>query len=80
MIRLNFSRKVVFKVLFFLACLSFVLWQCYLLMDKFLQKPRSTSVGFDQAKNWPMPKCVLCPEIKGKILEGCGFDPTGYNK
>ena len=75
MIDLNFRK--VFKVIFFLSCLSFVLWQCYLLMGKFLERPRSTSVGFDRAKNWPMPKFVMCPPIKSDVLEQCdlmGFD------
>ena len=75
MLNLNFSRKVVFRVLFFLACLSFVLWQCYLRVDKFLERPRSTSVGFDHAKNWPMPKFVICPTIKNDVLKQCGFQP-----
>ena len=70
MIDLNFRK--VFRVLFFLACLSFVLWQCYLLLGKFLERPRSTSVGFDNAKNWPMPKFVICPTVKDDVLEQCG--------
>eukprot|EP00093_Oithona_nana_P014809 14809.XXX_721951_722219_1 [CDS] Oithona nana genome sequencing. len=45
-------------------------------MDKFLQRPRSTSVGFDHAKNWPMPKFVICPAIKDDILIQCGFQQT----
>ena len=72
MVELNF-RKVL-RSLFFLACLSFVLWQCILLMGKFLERPRSTSVRFDQAKNWPLPKFVICPTIKDDPLETCGFD------
>ena len=70
MIDLNFRK--VFNALFFLACLSFVLWQRYLLLGKFLERPRSTSVGFDHAKNWPMPKFVICPTIKDDVLEQCG--------
>ena len=76
MVDLNF-RKVL-RSLFFLACLSFVLWQCYLLMGKFLERPRSTSVGFDQAKNWPMPKFVMCPAIKSfELMSRCDFE-TGF--
>ena len=77
MLNLNFSRKVVFRVLFFLACMSFALWQCYLRVDKFLERPRSTSVGFDHAKNWPMPKFVICPAIKDDVLNQCWLDPDG---
>ena len=68
----NFIRKI-FRTLFFLACLSFVLWQCYLALDKFLQEPRSTSVRIDYAKNWPMPKVILCPTMKEEVLEECGI-------
>ena len=80
MVNLNFRK--VFRSLFFLACLSFVLWQCYLSMNKFLEKPRSTSVGFDLAKNWPLPKFVMCPAIDSaesnyNLLEECGFE-KGY--
>ena len=81
MLNLNFSRKVVFRVLFFLACMSFVLWQCYLRVDKFLERPRSTSVGFDHAKNWPMPKFVICPAIKFDVLEyQCVVEPTSVGQ
>ena len=73
MMDLNYRK--VFRVLFFLACLSFVLWQCYLLMDKFLERPRSTSVGFDHAKNWPMPRFVICPAIKDDVLRNCDSQP-----
>ena len=73
MVDLNFRK--VFRSLFFLACLSFVLWQCYLLLGKFLEKPRSTSVSFDQAKNWPLPKLVICPQINPykDVIRKCGF-------
>ena len=71
MIDLNFRK--VFKVLFFLACLSFVLWQCYLLFAKFLQKPKSTYVEIDDTKNWPIPKFFFCPEFELGPLQQCGL-------
>ena len=67
------SFQKVFKRLIFLACLFFVLWQCYFSLKKFLQKPRSTSVQVDYSKKWPMPNFILCPVLKEDVLEDCNI-------
>ena len=63
------------KGLIFFACLSFVLWQCYLSFTRFLEEPISTSVGSDSAKNWPMPKITICPatNLKFDYMETCNI-------
>ena len=66
----------VFRVLFFLACLTLTLRQCYLSMATFLREPTSTSVLIDFEKNWPMPRITLCPTINDEFLEDtCEIDP-----
>lgn len=72
--KLSASIKVL-KVLIFLACLSFVLWQCYLSFTRFLEEPISTSVGSDSAKNWPIPKITICPatNLKFDYMETCNI-------
>ena len=68
--------QTVFRALFFLACLSFAMRQCYLSMEAFLQNPTSTSVVIDFAKKWPMPRITLCPTSNDEYLEDtCDLDP-----
>ena len=50
----------IYRALFFLACLSFVSWQSYSLIAKFLKRPRTTSIELDDTKNWPIPELVFC--------------------
>ena len=64
----------IYRVLFFLACLSFVSWQSYSLFEKFLQRPRSTSIEIDDTKNWPIPQFFFCPELKEEPLEKCNLN------
>ena len=59
----------IYRALFFLACLSFVSWQSYSLFEKFLKRPRSTSVEIDDTKNWPIPELVFCPDMFDFELE-----------
>ena len=70
---LNINFRKVYRSIFFLACLSFVSWQCYLLFEKFLQKPRSTAVEVDDAKNWPNPKLLFCPAVNVFTLKQCNL-------
>ena len=64
----------VFKICFFVLCLAFVCWQTHKAFERFVLKPRSTSVGVDHSKNWRMPKVVICPAIKTEILGKCNLD------
>ena len=61
----------IYRGLFFLACFSFVSWQSYLSFEKFLHRPRSTSISIDDTKNWPIPQFFFCPELKFDPLEKC---------
>ena len=77
--KLSNCRKAL-KVLIFLACLSFVLWQCYLSFTRFLEEPISTSVGSDSARNWPMPKITVCPTMPYNYFKAtCDMDPHEWN-
>ena len=68
--------------LIFSACLLFVLWQCYLALEKFLKVPRATSLTIQESRNYPIPRFTICPlekslEFNQEILDGCGSAFTG---
>ena len=76
---MNLSVRKILRGLFFLACLSFVLWQCYLSFERFLLNPRSISIGVDYAKNWPVPRVILCPSnIQPSARKNCAIQPDEY--
>ena len=82
---LRFKRPL--NGLIFLICLRFVLWQCYLSFQKFLDKPRSTSVKIEYDRDWPTPPTpgfTICPtdhnlERNEDVLDQCQvfFSPDG---
>ena len=66
--------------LIFLACLSFVLWQCYALIQKFIDRPTSTSVKIEYARDWPTPTFTICLRDDlgiTKALERCKLGSHG---
>ena len=69
---MGFSFRKAFRALFFMACLTSVLRQCYLSMERFLEEPRSVSVDIDHASNWPLPRLIICPPVKEEVLKECG--------
>ena len=81
----SFGYQRLFKILTFLACFSFVSWQCYKSVDKYLQEPRSTLLKIDFAKDWPTPTFTVCSSepINDDVLEGCsrsGWSERYLNK
>ena len=78
--------KPILKAVIFIACFSFVGWQCYLSFEKFLEKPRGTSLSLEFANKWPFPRFTICPMIaflrrNEDVLNDCGFHGSfGYKK
>lgn len=75
----GFFRKT-FKSIFFIGCLTFVLWQCYYAFDRYLQKPISIFKFIDSATNWPLPRITICPPMDASYLENiCKLDHEEWN-
>ena len=78
------SFKPVLKAAIFLACFSFVAWQCYLSFQKFLENPRSTSLSMEYTHDVSFPTFTVCPTTpflrrNADVLKKCGFyGLTGY--
>ena len=78
------SFKPVLKAAIFLACFSFVAWQCYLSFERFLENPTATSVGLKYASDISFPTFTVCPRSpflrrNADVLKKCGFyGSTGY--
>ena len=75
----NSTYVKAFKSVFFLACLTFVLWQCYSSFSRYLEKPISIFKFIDSATNWPLPKITICPPLDSSTLSNCGISPEEWN-
>ena len=69
----------------FIACSSFVLWQCYLSFVRLIEKPSATSIKIEYAKNWPVPSFTVCPKDmhyrrNETVLKECGGFSGKYDR
>ena len=78
------ERRIV-KSVIFLACLSFVSWQCFLSFERFLEKPTVTSLSKEFSKDQPYPRFTICPSkhsshlnVHQDVLQACGVSSRSF--
>ena len=74
--------KLAIQVVIFLSCFSFVVYQCYECIKKYIESPQGTMLTTVSAEKAPFPVITICPtnsDLEGNnyfnqtILEHCGI-------
>ena len=69
----------------FLICVCIVLWQCYMCVNKYLDKPQGTHLSVVNSAGKMFPSITVCPDafnsssvLNASSLSECGINSDKY--